>query len=293
MSGSFHTRVVDRLGQVPQAIAILGKWEPFLRADRCLEEVAARGAGALALIEALQAPTPGPYLLSAEAHLRGQPRPGCLMAAEMLVQLGARRDRIRCCPASNQTTVEIRVLDRMRRQLGARPLLMLTAHYHVARTQRLLDGEDRGRVKGMQVLAMDDPLILEALQRLAPARREQLWQVIARGQRRATGFAPVAINEAVARLGTLTPGIQRRVANLIRGPARQSVPMYRIVSSGGGIYLRVAEDPQPQQREGHGEPHHGHAHRVEQPPVEPGGQAQPPPHGGGEGHRDQGRDGVT
>lgn len=78
-----------RLGFVPGAIAVMGKWEPYLSMSRCLEEVGARAAAALAMGEALQPAGPGPLLLSVEGQLRGQPRPGCLLCAEVLVSLGA------------------------------------------------------------------------------------------------------------------------------------------------------------------------------------------------------------
>jgi len=245
-SEAFPRTVRRRLGYLPGAIAVMGKWEPFLRAHRCLEEVAARAAAALAISEALE--PPGPYLLSAEGHLRGQPRAGCLMAAEMLVDLGSRPERVRCCPAANQTSVEIRVLDRMRRELSAGGLLMLTAGYHVERTWHLLQqaGADLG--PAIQVLPSDDALVLEALQRLPVARQRRLLPVIERGQRRGIGLAPVALNEMAARLGLLAPGVQQMVARLIRGgdstaSRHESVPMFQPDLG------RPAEDPHPQQRE--------------------------------------------
>jgi hypothetical protein len=42
------------LGFVPGAIAVMGKWEPFTRPGRCLREVAARAAAAVAIAEALR-----------------------------------------------------------------------------------------------------------------------------------------------------------------------------------------------------------------------------------------------
>jgi len=213
---TFCSHVEGELGFVPGAIAVMGKWEPFMRGERCLEEVAARAAAALALVEVL-GQDPSPYLLSAEGKLRGQPRPGCVIAAEILVRLGAERSRIRCWPGANQTWVELQVLDRMRRELGAGGLALITAGYHVGRTRFLIR---RLRLSDIEVIAADHPLVRRALARLDPVRAGQLEQIVDRGLRDGMSRGPVALNEAAARLGLLTPAVQQLVADLIRGRAR-------------------------------------------------------------------------
>ena len=215
---SFAHRFEHEIGFLPGAIAVMGKWEPFLRGERCLEEVAARAAAALALALALGR---SPYLLSAEARLRGQPRPGCVIAAEILVRLGADRSRVRCCPGANQTRVELQILDGMCQELGAVGLMLITAGYHVARTRFLLR-RLRQRLSGapVQVIASDHPVVHEAVAQVEPTRAHRLERIIARGQRRGASLGPVAVNEAAARLGLLTPGVQQLVADLIRGRAR-------------------------------------------------------------------------
>jgi len=220
---SFAPQVAGVLGFVPGAIAVMGKWEPFMRGERCLEEVAARAAAALALVEALGNGA-GPYLISAEGRLRGQPRPGCVIAAEILVRLGADRGRVRCWPGANQTWVELQVLDQMRRELGAGGLALVTAGYHVARTRFLVQ---RLRLRDMTVIASDHRLVRGALGRLDPTRARQLERVIERGLRDGSS-GPVALNEAAARLGLLTPAVQQLVADLIRGRVRpdQSAGMF-------------------------------------------------------------------
>jgi hypothetical protein len=235
----FLQLVQERLGVVPASIAVMGKWEPFLPAERCLEEVGARAAAALALAEALEleleegssgpASAIAPYYLSAEARLRGQDRPGCVMAAEILARLGADPGRIRCCPGANRTWNELQVLDRMRGKLGVDNLLLLTARYHVARTRSLLR-ELQPRLSGapLVVCAVEDELIQEALTRLPPSRRQQLEQAIQRGRRGGSTLSPTLINELVARLGRRFPRLQGLVADVVRGrPASTFPPMFR------------------------------------------------------------------
>jgi hypothetical protein len=204
------------VGFVPQAIAVMGKWEPFMRPERCLEEVAARAAAALAISEALEPEGPGPYFLAAEGRLRRQPHPGCLFAAEILMKLGARPDRIRCCPAANRTSVELYTLDRMRRSLGVDGLLLLTAPYHVPRSRRLLRRQGLAQQE-MQILGCEDAPVGAALERLAPGRRERLTRVLREGRRSGASFAPLALNEAAAQVGERWPVLERLFADLVRG----------------------------------------------------------------------------
>lgn len=213
---TFSSQVEGVFGFVPGAIGVMGKWEPFMRGERCLEEVAARAAAALALCEALGQDA-SPYLLSAEGKLRGQPRPGCVIAAEILVRLGAVRSRVRCWAGANQTWVELQVLDRMRRELGAGGLALITAGYHVGRTRFLIR---RLRIADVMVIAADHHLVREALVRLDAARARLLEQVIAQGLRNGASRGPVVLNEAAARIGLLAPGVQQLVADLVRGRTR-------------------------------------------------------------------------
>jgi len=235
---SFKETVQQTLGFEPAAIAVMGKWEPFLRAESCLEEVAARAAAALALSEAVVPEGPRPYLLSAEAWLRGQPRPGCVLAAEIMANLGADPERIRCCAGANQTWSEVQVLDRMRGKLGVDNLLLLTASYHVERTRDLLR-DLRPRLSGrpLFVYPAGGELVQQALSRLETTRSAQLRQVIDRGQRNGLSLAPLAINEVVARLGRRFPAVQG-----IRGrPASDSPPMFRPDARGADLPPRPSE----------------------------------------------------
>ena len=213
---ALHQLLLHQAGFVPQAIAVMGKWEPFLRRERCLEEVAARAAAALAIAEALEPEGPGPYFLAAEGHLRRQPHPGCLFAAEILMKLGARPDRIRCCPAANRTSVELYTLDRMRRHLGVGGLLLLTAPYHVPRSRRLLQRQGLAD-RAMHILGCEDAPVRAALDQLDPARRDRLGQVLREGRRSGASFAPLALNEAAAQVGERWPVLERFFADLVRG----------------------------------------------------------------------------
>ncbi len=194
----------------------MGKWEPFLRAERCLEEVAARAAAALALGEALVPGGPGPYLLSAEAHLRGQPAAGCLIAAEILRGLGACPERLRCSPAANRTTVELHTLERMRRELGVERLLMVTAPYHAERVRALIARE---RLDGerLAVVSCEARAVELALLCLPPARRQRLVTAIARGHREGDALSAGGLNERLARLAARLPLLERVFADLVRG----------------------------------------------------------------------------
>ncbi len=211
-----RARLEAELGFVPGAIAVMGKWEPFLPARRCLEEVAARAAAALALSEALAPAGPGPYLLSAEARLRGQPRAGCLLAAEILCALGARPERICCAAAANRTAVELRTLERMRSALGVEGVLMLTARYHVERARALIERE-RLPAARLRVAPCDGELTEVALALLGAERRAALASAIARGRRSERRLSPLFVNELLARVGARLPLIERLVADLVRG----------------------------------------------------------------------------
>jgi hypothetical protein len=213
---TLRARLRSELGFVPDAIAVMGKWEPFLPARRCLEEVAARAAAALALSEALAPEGPGPYLLSAEAKLRGQPRAGCLLAAEILCALGARPERICCAAAANRTAVELRTLERMRSALGAEGVLMLTAGYHVERARALIEREGLPREQ-LRVSPCDGALVEAALACLDAERRVALRAAIERGRRAERRLSPLFLNELLARVGARLPLVERLVADLVRG----------------------------------------------------------------------------
>lgn len=205
----------------------MGKWEPNMAAEQCLREVAARAAAALALSEALQPQGPGLWLLSAEGHLRRQPRPGCQMAAEIMIDLGASPRRIRCWPAANRTVDEVRSLDRMRDELGCHEgLLLVTSDYHVPRTRYILRRELPAS-SPVAVVSFNSPLVRLALEQLAPRRRQALEQVMQRGRRRGRQRLPVIASEVVAFAAGLVPGLERLVADTFRGPVdRRASTMY-------------------------------------------------------------------
>jgi hypothetical protein len=223
-SENLRGRLRLRLGTLPGAVAVMGKWEPFLPARRCLEEVAARAAAALAVAEAMAPGGPGPFLLSAEAHLRGQPRPGCELAAEILVALGARPERIRLSAAANRTSVEVRVLDRMRRQLGLPSLLCITAAYHTERARWLARREGLSRTE-LQVVSCEDDLVHDALAALPRRRRQALLRCLARGHRTGSPLTLGGWNERLARLGAKWPRLEKLLADWVRGPGQGEAPM--------------------------------------------------------------------
>lgn len=220
MTGSdLEARVGEAIGLVPGAIAVMGKWEPFMRRALCMQEVAARAAAAIALSEALRPDGPGLLLLSAEGHLRRQPRPGCVMAAEIMMSLGARPEQIRCSPSANRTLVELQVVERMRRALGVSAVVLITADYHLERTRLLL--ERLGQlVSRLRVMSCGDPVIEEALTRLPPERQSLLRRAIRGGARQSRGLAPAGLNEKLARLGSRWPTLERILADVVRGPVR-------------------------------------------------------------------------
>jgi DUF218 domain len=209
-----------RLGFLPGAIAVMGKWEPHMGAEQCLREVGARAAAAVGISEALQqqglAP---PYLLSAEGHLLRQPRPGCLMAAEMMIEHGASPEQIRCWPAANRTVVELQTLDLMRRRLDAGGLLLLTGSYHAPRTRFILRRQVRS-AELSAVLAPSDSVVAAALDGLASSRRLALNAAIERGTRRGFDLVPVVLTEWVAYLAGVIPGFEPWLADTMRGPVR-------------------------------------------------------------------------
>ena len=212
-----------RAGFIPRAIAPMGKWEPNMRAEQCLREVAARAAAAVAISEALQGGTGEEgslWFLSAEGHLKGQPRPGCLMAAQILMDLGAPASRVRCWPAANRTINEVHSLSRMRDSLGGGGLLLVTSSYHVLRTRLILWRELRDEAP-VHVTSFSDPMVTRALDVLPPRRRARLIQVIERGSRRGLQRVPVTISEGLAFAAGLVPGLEAAVANRLRGSVRQ------------------------------------------------------------------------
>lgn len=212
-----------RAGFVPGAVAPMGKWEPNMRAHQCLREVAGRAAAAVAISEALapESDGPGTWFLSAEGHLKRQPRPGCLMAAQVLVDLGADPARVRCWPAANRTVNEVRALSHLRDEVSpGRGLLLVTSGYHVPRTRLILWRELRTAAP-IYVVSLSDPLVARALDALPPARRQRLGQVIERGTRRGLQRVPTAVSEGLAFAAGMVPGLEAAVANRLRGRVRQ------------------------------------------------------------------------
>jgi len=216
------------LGFVPGALAVMGKWEPFSPPAACLREVAARAAAVVAITEALDrgGHTAPLFLISAEGQLRGQVRPGCQLCAEILAELGAELSRIRCCAGSNRTAVELRVLDRMRRELGAGGLLLITSAYHAPRTRRLLQ-RARPPVDAVAVLECDCALVRRALAELPEARRERLARTIAAASGEGLSRTSVAMTEALARLVMLLPGLEGIVADVMRGKVDPGAAMFQ------------------------------------------------------------------
>lgn len=214
------------LGFVPGAIAVLGKWEPFSRPALCLREVAARAAAAVAIAEALGRGAAQPYLLSAEGQLRGQIRPGCRLCAEIVVELGGEPERIRCCAGSNRTAVELRVLDRMRRELAVEGLLLITSAYHVPRTRRLLQ-RARPPLQAVGLLDCDSAPVRRALAELPASRRERLAATIAAGRRAGLTRASVALSEALGFCAALLPGVEAVVADALRGAVDPATELFQ------------------------------------------------------------------
>jgi hypothetical protein len=210
----------QRLGFLPGAIAVMGKWEPHMGAEQCLREVGARAAAAVGISEAMQQQgLQAPYLLSAEGHLLRQPRPGCVMAAEIMIKHGASPEQIRCWPAANRTVVELQTLDLMRRRLEAGGLLLLTGSYHVPRTRFILRRQVRP-TEPAAVLAPSDSALTAVLQGLASPRRRQLSEAISLGTRRGTELVPVVVTEWLAYLAGAIPGFEPWLADTLRGPVR-------------------------------------------------------------------------
>jgi len=204
------------LGFVPGAIAVLGKWEPLMSPTQSRLEVSARVAAAVGLSEVLQeAGEPTPFLLSAEGQMRGLPRSGCQMAAETMIELGASRQQIRCWPTANRTLVELRSLDRMRCQLTAGGLLLMTSNYHVPRTGHILR---RFRLVGpTDVLSCSHPVVAAAFGGLSDERREALLATIRRGTRHGLALLPVAVTEGLGFLSGSIPRLEARLADALRG----------------------------------------------------------------------------
>lgn len=208
------------LGYLPGAIAVMGKWEPVMTMEACLRVVAARTAAALAVSEALEPDGPGPFLLSAEGHLRSQPRPGCVMAASIMSRLGVPRERIKIWPAADATVNEVTCLWRMSQALEATGLLLITSPYHEARAQRILarelPGETRAVVRGIK-----SPLIRQALDLLPGERRRQLEQTIQAGDLHGLEALPVAFTEGIGALVGRTPRLEHFLVQTFRGTCQR------------------------------------------------------------------------
>lgn len=195
--------------------------------EQCMLEVKARAAAATALVEALSAEEgTDPYLLSAEGHLHRQPKPGCVMVAEILIGLGIPPRQIRCWAAANHTLIELRALDQMRRDLGASGLLLVTSNYHAPRVRYIL-GRTRS-IEGARVVSSNGDLIDAALQILPDPRRHQLAETIERGTRRGTDLLPAMLTEGLAFLGGFIPGLEGWLADALRGPVdAESTEMFQ------------------------------------------------------------------
>lgn len=196
------------------AIAVMGKWEPHMGPEQCILEVRARAAAAVALAEALSGVEL--YLLSAEGHLRRQPKPGCVMVAELLIELGIPRRQIRCWPAANHTLIELRALEQMRRRLGAGGLLLVTSNYHTPRVRHILHRIQP--IGGADVVSCNGDRVGAALQSLPAVRRHQLREIIERGTRHGSDLLPALLTEGLAFLGGMIPGLEEWLADQLRGP---------------------------------------------------------------------------
>lgn len=214
----------EEAGFVPGAIAPMGKWEPNMEPDHCLREVTARAAAALAISRVLHHEV---WFLSAEGHLRGQPRPGCELAAQVLMDLGADPRRVRCWPAANRTLDEVQSLSRMRDELDAGGLLLVTSSYHVLRTRVILQ-RALAHAAPIHVVSLTHPVVHRALDGLPPRYRERLIHNIERGRRRGIQHLEVAVSEGLAFAAGIVPGIERLAANTFRGAVdRGAVEMYQ------------------------------------------------------------------
>jgi len=215
--------LLRELGYLPGAIAVMGKWEPVMTMEACMRVVAARGAAALAVCEALQRTCgegPGPYLLSAEGHLRGQPRPGCYMAASILYRLGAPRERIKIWPSADATINEVWCFSRMARRLEAGGLLLITSPYHEARARQIIARELPDEPH-MVVRGIRSPLVRQALDLLPEPRRTELQQTIDDGDLKGFDFLPVAFTEGISNLVGRAPRLQNFLVETFRGVSRR------------------------------------------------------------------------
>ncbi len=212
--------LLKELGFVPGALAVMGKWEPNMEPAQCMREVSARAAAALSVAAALAPDGPGPFLLSAEGHLRRQPRPGCLLAAGILKGLGARPDRIRVWPSANRTATEVVCFHRMTRALDADGVLLLTGAYHEPRVRKVVARELPGE-KRVVVRSICSALVRQALDLLPSDRREALGAVIEAGTRRGMQKLPVALSEGLAGLIGRSQTLEAFIADSFRGKVWQ------------------------------------------------------------------------
>jgi hypothetical protein len=238
----YHHQLCSQLGFLPSTLCPMGKWEPTMRPEDCLREVSARAAAALAIAEALTPPgASGPYLLSAEGHLRRMSRPGCTNAAQILVDLGADPGRIRVWPAANRTLVELQTLRRMVGRLGGGGLLLVTSNYHVPRTAHILRRDLPGDGQ-MVVIGTGHTLVRAALAALPPGRRRRLALAMNRGRRRGLRKLTAVVQEGVGFVTGAVPGLEGWIADTVRGRVRpEDGQMLRPVSGGCGA-LRFEPD---------------------------------------------------
>jgi hypothetical protein len=208
--------VSEQLGMSVGAIAVMGKWELHVQSELCLQEVSARCAAALAIAEAVE--QADVYLISAEGHLRGQPRPGCQMAGERLIELGADSQRVRCWPAANRSLDELRALDQMRKALlpTGGGLLLVTSGYHLPRVRYILQ-HVCSEIHQVQAISCTGSLVQQALFQLSHDRRQRLAEVIERGRTRGVAKIMAALSEGISFGGSVFPRIEGRVANILRG----------------------------------------------------------------------------
>lgn len=215
--------LLRELGFLPGALAVMGKWEPNMDPAQCLREVAARAAAALAVAEAPGWDgAPPPHFLSAEGHLRRQPRAGCLLAAEILTRLGAPPERIKVWPSANRTATEVVSFQRMAEALGRPGLLMFTSAYHEQRVRRVVARVLPGQ-KQIVVRSVTSPMVRQALGLLPPARRAELERAMEAGTRRGLARLPMALSEKVAAIIGRSDRVEALIADSFRGKVRQEM----------------------------------------------------------------------
>lgn len=121
-------------GPRPDAVLVLGK-ELRRFPARARRELAARAAGAVVLWRRHGCP-----VLALEAPLRGQREAGSAMVTGLLRSHGVPLGDIEAAEESRSTREEVLALRRRARDRGWAQILVLTAAYHVRRSQVICDG---------------------------------------------------------------------------------------------------------------------------------------------------------